>query len=630
LTTLIRLAALLFSLAWTVAWAQPLDVVTERAWLEDSSGQMTLEQVQQSPMQPLGQADFNQGYSASAFWVRVRIDATRLAPDDTDQRLVMRIHSPNLDDVRLYDPLYQGAQAQVGGDLHALPERAYRSLNINFVVPRGGEPRDLWLRIHTTSSTLTKVQVLVESEARRLDGLQIFWSMVYVAALVICLGWAVLAWQLLRDRLILFYVVREFAAIAYAIVVLGGFRLLTWNEMPPVWGDGFSNFIACGLVAVLIWFDIQLLSQYRPHAAALWVLRAGASLCALGALLTIVGLTPLAFQINSVVILFLPIALLWAALSTRAWSDGHDQSRPYIPRWALLGLYSILPLLVLLNRAVLSGWLPPVVIASHVGLAYLLIGSVVMMVLLQLRALRIYRQQQEVSLQLRVAEEHAQKERDRREEQERFVAMLGHELRNPLTAVGLLADEHTEDGQQIRRAVRDMAQILERSLQTGRLSDGRLLPMIGPVDMNELLQEMGNRSQRIDLTNFEPGTHATSDRVYLQIVLGNLVDNALKYSPAESRVRVQGEAIQENGRPILQMTVSNQPGAAGIPDAKSLFQKYYRSPKSHQQIGAGLGLFLTKSLLDMLKGTIEYVQALETEPAQVVFVVRLPVNFEGA
>lgn len=591
---------------------------------------MTLEQVQQMPLQPLGSKEFNQGYSTSAFWVRVRMDPTRLAPDDTDQSLVVRILSPNLDDVRLYDPPHQGAQAQVSGDLHALPERAYRSLNINFVVPRGGEPRDLWLRIQTTSSTLTKIQVVVESEARRLDGLQIFWSMVYVAALLICLGWAVLAWQLLRDRLILFYLLRESAAIAYAIVVLGGLRLLTWNKLPPVWGDGFSNFIACGLVAVLIWFDIQLLSQYRPHTAALWVLRAGASLCALGALLTLVGLTPLAFQINSVVILFLPIALLWAALSTRAWSDGRDPSRPYIPRWALLGLYSILPLLVLLNRAVLSGWLPPVVIASHVGLAYLLIGSVVMMVLLQLRALRLYAQQQDVSLQLRVAEEHAQKERDRREEQERFVAMLGHELRNPLNAVGLLADERTEDGQQIRRAVRDMTQILERSLQTGRMADGRLLPTIGPVNMNELLQEIGDRSKRIDLTNFEPGTHATSDRVYLQIVLSNLVDNALKYSPAESRARVQGVVMQEGSRPMLQITVSNQPGAAGMPDAESLFQKYYRSPKSHHQIGAGLGLFLSKSLLDMLRGRIEYVQASEAQPPQVVFVVRLPVHFEGA
>lgn len=286
----------------------------------------------------------------------------------------------------------------------------------------------------------------------------------------------------------------------------------------------------------------------------------------------------------------------------------------------------MLPLVLLLNRAVVLGWIPPVVEATHAALMYLLIGSVTMMVLLQVRAFRSYRRQQDVHLRLRLAEQLAHDERHRREEQERFLAMLGHELRNPLAAVGMLADEHSEEGRQIRRAVSDMAQVLERSVQSGRLADDRFVPEILTFDMHDLMHEIGTRSERLDLENFEPDTQAQSDRVCLQIALGNLVDNALKYSPPDSRVQVVCAQLVQDGRDTLRVRVSNAPGVAGLPDAQQIFQKYYRSPKAHHQIGSGLGLYLTKSLLDMLGARISYRPSAANQSPQVVFEVDMPTH----
>lgn len=605
------------------------DLIVERAWVEDLTGRMTLEQVRQAPAQALTGMHFNQGYSASAFWMRLRIDPSRIASDETDERLVMRIWPPYLDELQLFDPLQQRPQPQITGDLHPQSARDYRSLNLNFVLPRGHAPRDVWLRLKTTTSTLTDVQVLTETDAKAMDWRQANISMVYVAALVICLGWAVMAWLLLHDRLILYYIAREMAAIVYAIAVLGGLRAFAWDGLPPVWMDGMVNFMACWIVAVAIWFDVQLLSQYRPHPGALRVLRAGVVLSALAAVMTLLGFTPWAFKLNSWVAVLSPVVLLLTALSTRAWSDGKEDKPPDFPRWTLVSLYLVMPLMMLLNRAVLLGWVPPIVAAAHAALTYLLIGSIMMMVLLQLRAFRSYRHQQEVHLRLRLAEQIAHDERDQREEQERFLAMLGHELRNPLAAVGLLANAHTEEGQQIRRAVNDMTQVLERSVQSGQLTGARFAPDIRSFDMHALMHEIGERSDRLDLVNFAPATPVRNDRMWLLIALGNLVDNALKYSPPDSRVQVVCKLQVLDGRDILIVRVSNEPGAAGLPDAQQIFQKYYRSPKAHHQIGSGLGLYLTKNLLDRLMARIVYVPPSASQPPCVVFEVTLPRSCDG-
>lgn len=621
---LIRLNVLLLSFWCASVWAASTNLVTERAWVEDPTGQMTLEQVSQATAEPLVAGHFNRGYSASTFWIRLRIDPSRVSTESPDEPLVMRIWPPYLDEVQLFDPLHQD-RPQITGDLHPLQELAYRSLNLNFVLPRGNAPRDVWLRLSTTTSTLTDVEVVTESEAKVKDWRQAIGTMIYIAVLVLCLGWAVMAWMLLHDRLILCYVVREAGAIAYAFAVLGGLRAMTWTWLPPVWIHGMVNFLACFIVAIALWFDLQLLSRYRPHPGALWVLRAGVAGSAIAAVIAVAGSVPLAFQLNSWVAVLSPLVLLATAFSTRAWSTDSGEQHKDFPRWALVGLYLLMPLLILLQRAVLLGWVPPVLVAAHVALAYLLFGSVMMMVLLQMRAFRLYRRQQEVHLRLRLAEQLAKEERERREEQEKFLAMLGHELRNPLAAVGMLADESTEEGRQIRRAVRDMAQVLERSVQSGRLADARFEPSIGSFDLHVLMRDVCARSDRVDLINFAPATTVHSDRMCLLIAFGNLVDNALKYSPPESRVCVVCTQKMQDGLKTLSVRISNEPGVAGWPDAQQIFQKYYRNPKAHHQIGSGLGLYLTKSLLDMLKAQIVFVPPSGSAPQHVVFQVDLPV-----
>lgn len=630
---LLKIGRIIAGLIWcfcSAALAQPQDGVLERGWVEDPTGQMTLEQVRQAPQHALTGTHFNQGYSASAFWIRLRIDPSRLAPERAAERLIMRISPPYLDELQLYDPLQEGAP-QVTGDLHPPSAMGYSSLNLNFSLPKGAVPRDVWVRMKATSATLAKFQILTESQARKLDWRQAGWSLLVMAALLICLGWGLLAWWLSRDRLILYYIWREVVVMAYALVVLGWLQAFAPPWLAPAWTDRIGNILFCLVTLAALWFDIRLLAQYRAHPWLLHAMRAIALVFALATVLATTGTVSLALRLNSQALVVTPLLLLLSAWSARAWADGQTEQVPEFPRWTLVGLYLVLLTVLLLNRAVVLSWIPPVLEPMHAALMYLLLGSFMMMGLLQVRSFRLHQRQQAVHLRLQLAEQTAHDERLRREEQERFLAMLGHELRNPLAAVGFLADGQTEEGRQIRQAVNDMAQVLARSVQSGQLASANFSPQLTVFDLHALLQEVcGQHPQhpRVALLNVPPGTSLHSDRLWLSMALSNLLDNALKYSPPDSQVQVQAQCTRQAppGRDSLRIRVVNTPGAAGAPDPSQLFQKYYRSPQAHHQIGSGLGLYLVKGLLDALAGSIVYQRGGPEPSASVVFEIDLPMR----
>jgi signal transduction histidine kinase len=86
----------------------------------------------------------------------------------------------------------------------------------------------------------------------------------------------------------------------------------------------------------------------------------------------------------------------------------------------------------------------------------------------------------------------------------------------------------------------------------------------------------------------------------LRIVLDNLLSNALKYAAPGTPIVVYAEQTRKNGVAGQLLRVQNQPGAAGLPDAARVFEKYYRSPGARQQTGSGLGLYLVRSIANLL------------------------------
>ena len=145
------LSALVFSVCALTAHAN--NSHTSRSWVEDPTGLMTLDQIKLEQQQPLESKFFSRGYSRSTFWIRLEINPDQFQGLRPEDHLVIRIRPPYLDHLQLFDPLDSSAKQRVTGQSYDWKNDELQSLNLNFVIPLGSEPRDVWLKIRTDKST---------------------------------------------------------------------------------------------------------------------------------------------------------------------------------------------------------------------------------------------------------------------------------------------------------------------------------------------------------------------------------------------------------------------------------------------------------------------------------------------
>jgi signal transduction histidine kinase len=223
--------------------------------------------------------------------------------------------------------------------------------------------------------------------------------------------------------------------------------------------------------------------------------------------------------------------------------------------------------------------------------------------------------------------------------QTEFVSTVSHELRTPLTSIKGFADtilragDRIESGQQRRYIgiIKDQAdrltRLVEDLLAVSRLESKKMQLTIRAIDFAETLQRVIRnlsdkaRSHRIvtHLAVGLPPVWADADR--LEQILTNLIDNAIKYSPAQTTVTIAARDIDTSPE-MVEFSVSDE--GAGIPaeHIPKIFNKFSRldNPLVRQTEGTGLGLYITRSLVLALKGNIDVIST----PGKTTFRVQLP------
>lgn len=154
-------------LTWGVGTALAQDHITERAWMEDTSRQMSWSEVQKQELHPFAGL-LSKGFGDSVIWLRLRVDPD-MAPKPVlmPERLVLRIRPVYLDNIRVYDPLSPDGLSGVTGDIHPPSHAELQSLNLLVPIARGTEPRDIWLRLDSSSTRQIDVQALNEDSLRQ-------------------------------------------------------------------------------------------------------------------------------------------------------------------------------------------------------------------------------------------------------------------------------------------------------------------------------------------------------------------------------------------------------------------------------------------------------------------------------
>ena len=213
----------------------------------------------------------------------------------------------------------------------------------------------------------------------------------------------------------------------------------------------------------------------------------------------------------------------------------------------------------------------------------------------------------------------------RRDEQDRFLSMISHELRTPMSVIRMVSGaaampENTKS--RVVRAVNDMNAIVDSALQADRLRHGRVRAHVSDCDLHELLQTVWQNTaepERIQIDEASISTVLTDPQLF-KVVLGNLMDNALKYSAPRSKVNVQAAVTEHQRKLGVGITVGNQAGPVGVPDTRQVFRKFYRAPGARGKTGSGLGLHISEGMARLLGGHLKY----STQGDKVQFTLWIP------
>jgi signal transduction histidine kinase len=226
------------------------------------------------------------------------------------------------------------------------------------------------------------------------------------------------------------------------------------------------------------------------------------------------------------------------------------------------------------------------------------------------------------SLEIRVQERTAEliKAKELNQFKSEFVSMLSHDIRNPLNtillAAGLLQsnddklpkEKKLNHYQLIRSAVKSMSQLLDEVSFIGKADTGKLQCELVLLDLKafcrQLIQETELSTAQKQITIFFTASgeleEALWDEHLLRHILGNLLTNAIKYSPASSKVYFE---LKEQEKTVI-FRIKDQ--GIGIPqnEQQHLFQPFHRASNVGTISGTGLGLAIVKKCVEAHGGEI--------------------------
>ncbi|WP_316826841.1 GAF domain-containing sensor histidine kinase [Pedobacter miscanthi] len=234
--------------------------------------------------------------------------------------------------------------------------------------------------------------------------------------------------------------------------------------------------------------------------------------------------------------------------------------------------------------------------------------------------------------QLAITEKELKKEQEIAVLRDQFIAILGHDLRNPLNAISSSAQllsrlNLDERGIRITKIVKDssfrMNGLIENMLDfaSGRLGEGITISRTPDEDLEKLLIQVVDELQTIwpgrnIEVNFNFHYPVNADGKRLAQLFSNLLANALNYSPADSTVEITAFSTAEE----FNLCVANKGKQIPAAAMERLFQPFSRGEVEPNQKGLGLGLYIASEIANAHEGTLD----VSSTPEQTCFTLRLP------
>jgi signal transduction histidine kinase len=605
-------------------------VPAEKAFWVDPTGRADIEQAVLAPFAAMPEA-MSLGYTQAHLWVRVTIAPTQ----QTD--LVAAVKPSFLDYVTVYtradsglpsasktDSAQQAWRKRKQGGKLPFSERERNDLLSSFRIQASAHaPTTFYVRIETSSFLAVSVEVGTERVMQNRVQLAYLGVGLWAGMIALMGLYSLARWFVSGSMLWGFNALVQGTAILFITlsVNLGDkhwpMQLLPWDA-----AEGRAMLACISLSAVLLYFWRLTLELGAPRWLV-WLLASNLLLLPWQLWAINHGMVREALELNGYLLCFRAVTAFMMAFllpipdRTLRW-----MVRAGFVAMALYGLWYAVPLL---------GHLP--LTEQHLSLPIgNLFSALIQFVILLRHDLVLSEEKNRLTSQIQLAETRLVWEQQRLSESASFMGMLLHELKNPLASIRLatmsLAGEHTlplvdrrARGQSIQSAIDGIDAVLNRCRQVDKFEQGQWPSLqIQRHDVAALIRQwhfQGPRHERLQL-DLPPELHQDVDAGLLQVVLGNLVDNALTYSPPDSEVRLQMQLRTQ----AVAIQIRNTVGRVGAPDPQRLFTKYYRADGAHHQTGCGLGLYLVQSLAQMMKASVHHWM----EEQIVVFEIKLPAH----
>ncbi|HEY7038176.1 MAG TPA: response regulator [Methylomirabilota bacterium] len=228
-------------------------------------------------------------------------------------------------------------------------------------------------------------------------------------------------------------------------------------------------------------------------------------------------------------------------------------------------------------------------------------------------------------------------ERDIRKEQ--FVAMLAHELRNPLgaisSAVGVMemvgGDPADRAREIIKRQLHNLSQLVEDLVDTTRITTGKISLTRSAVNLSESVMrclktiELAGRTKGYHLEVDTEETWIQADSARIDQILANLIGNALKYTPSGGRIMIRVRPVAE--RAVCEIADTGL--GMSTETLQRAFDLFYQEQRSAGSGGGlGIGLTLVRQLVELHGGTVEATSEGEGRGSR--FTISLPLSLPGS
>jgi len=245
-------------------------------------------------------------------------------------------------------------------------------------------------------------------------------------------------------------------------------------------------------------------------------------------------------------------------------------------------------------------------------------------------ALTLLDAQQAAEAETEAAQQARRALEDAAHRRDEFIAMLGHELRNPMAPIDssiaalkvlCAGQEQANDVLAIaQRQMRQLRTLVDDLLDAARLRHGKLAIKYSRTSLNEIVYDaitalkhhIDARKHRLVIEGLDQPVQVRADHVRLSQVVGNLLSNAAKYTPAggtlQLRVQTETDSAAEDAAVGGMVSIVIEDNGVGMsPEALDhVFELFAQSPSSARRSegGLGIGLAVAKRLIELHDGTI--------------------------